>query len=262
MAKYLGVDISVHNAGVDYKRLAKASYKGKKVKFAMLRLGFGTELDSGFMKHYEGCKAAGLYVGVYLYSYAKTPAEAQKEADFVLEQVKKLEIDYPIVFDYEDSSLIKLGLTKTQYTLICEAFLERVAEANYYPMLYTNPDWFTNRLHGEKLAERFELWLAHWTAEGNQRQLGQGMWQFAALGTQSEVDKGWATMVGNLDGAGGAIDVNYAYKGYAKLIRKQGKNKQQKSVRITATKVCAEDEAEKLVKELEKLGFDVITDSD
>lgn len=62
----------------------------------MVRLDHGRTKDKLFDEHYKGCKASGIKVGVYLWSYATTPAEALVEANWVLEQLRNYDIDYPV----------------------------------------------------------------------------------------------------------------------------------------------------------------------
>ncbi len=78
----------------------------------MLRLGYGTKLDDRFKQYYSAAKSAGLYVGVYLYSVADTVSAARAEADWTLEQLKGLEIDYPVAFDFEHKAVLDKKLSK------------------------------------------------------------------------------------------------------------------------------------------------------
>ena len=65
-----GVDISEHNGAVDFAALTQAG-----VKFAILRLGYGSDYtsqdDAQFAQNVRKAEAAGMPWGAYLYSYAK-----------------------------------------------------------------------------------------------------------------------------------------------------------------------------------------------
>lgn len=210
MAKYFGVDMSKWQTGVNYEKLAKASIGGSKTKYAMLRIGASRVVDPLFPKHYNGCKDNGIYVGVYYYSTAKNLVEAKLEALWVIERLKHYEIDYPVAFDYEDKSLISLRLSADMYTQIAQEFMDTIREANYYPILYTNPDWLENRYNKSELLPKYDLWLAQYTADGKQKQYGQTMWQYG---------------LADVGGVSGPCDVNECYVGYAKKIRELGMNK-------------------------------------
>ena len=262
--KYAGVDLSYANANVDYVKLAAGSLEGCRVKFAMLRYSYGTNKDKLFDKHYEGCKAAGLYVGVYHWLRAQTPAAAKAEAEWLVQQLKKYSIDYPIALDFEDSDLFALKLTKAQYTAIVDSFMSVLQAANYYVILYTNPDTLQNRLNADIL-ERYDLWLAHWTTKP--ASYGQTMWQYAALGTSSDVKNKRATRVGTVQGAGGPCDVNWSFVGYAAKIKAEGKNckklqtKEPAAVNyaVIASKIAVKNDLQKITGQLKAQGFTVNT---
>lgn len=256
MAKYMGVDLSYCNGGVDYKTLKKAKIDGGTVKFAMLRTSIGCRKDTLLDKHYAGFRGAGLTnLGAYHWLKAQNVAQAKQEAEWLVKLLCNYEFTYPIALDFEDGDLFALKLTKEQYSAIVEAFMGVLERANYYVVLYTNPDTLRNRLNGSTL-RKHDLWLAHWTHGKTPGQYGQTMWQYAAYGTAAQVKEGSATDIGTVSGSGGPIDVDVAYVGYAAKIRKLGKN--QPLIKVTAVKSVLSGELPGTKKQLEKLGFTVI----
>lgn len=262
--KYAGVDLSYANANVDYAKLAAGSLEGCKLKFAMLRFSYGTNKDKLFTKHYNGCKAAGLYVGVYHWLRAQTVAAAKAEAEWLVQQLEKYSIDYPIALDFEDGDLFALGLSKEQYSAIIDAFMAVLQAANYYVVLYTNPDTIRNRIT-EATLRKYDLWLAHWTTKP--ADYGQTMWQYAALGTAAAVKAKRATRVGTVQGAGGPCDVNWSYVGYASKIKAAGKNcgklqtNEPDTVKyaVIASKIAVKNDLQKITGQLKAQGFAVNT---
>ena len=262
--KYAGVDLSYANANVDYVKLAAGSLEGCRVKFAMLRFSYGCNKDKLFDKHYEGCKSAGLCVGVYHWLRAQTSSAAKAEAEWLVQQLEKYSIDYPVALDFEDSDLFALKLTKAQYTAIVDAFMSVLQAANYYVILYTNPDTIQNRLNADVL-KRYDLWLAHWTTKP--AAYGQTMWQYAALGTASDVKAMRATRVGTVQGAGGPCDVNWCYVGYAAKIKAAGKNRKKMQTNepaavnyaVIASKIAIKNDLQKITAQLKAQGFTVNT---
>ncbi len=255
--KYAGVDLSRWNGAVDFKALKNAHILGKPVKFVMLRLGYGRSLDDRFAQYYAAAKAAGLYVGVYLYSLASNAAEARNEAAWTLEQLKGLEIDYPVAFDFEDSVVLGKGFTRAQYTAICRAFLERVRTGGYYPVLYTGPAVIKAHLDLDRLKD-YDLWLAQYTKEGSEYQYGQEMWQFSVAGGVNDYNK-----VGRVAGVPGECDCNWSYVGYAAKIERLGLNgKKPKKYRITAVKEVPAAERSDELKRLTKLGYTVTAETE
>lgn len=255
MAKYAGVDLSKHNADVDYAKLAKAKIKGKTVKFAMLRLGYGCSKDVLFDRHYAGCKAANIHVGVYVWSRARNAAEARQEALWALEQIKGLDISYPIAMDFEDEEILGLKLSREQYTAIVRAFLSTIKNANYYPILYIGKYVLADNIDGNILND-YDIWLAQYTTEGRQAQLGQTMWQFGIAGHEL-----WDySKVGSVDGVTGPCDVNWAYVGYAAKIKKLGMNKPKIKYKVVGEKTVEAADLAKAQGQLKALGFSVTTE--
>ena len=209
--KNFGVDISYWNSITDYNAFLESTYNGMKIKYAFLRLGYirdGKEKpDASFKKHYNNL-VGKIPLGVYIYSFAKTIEEAKEEARWVLRQIKTLNIEFPVVFDYEDSSLLNLKLSKHQYTDICKAFLDEIQKNNYYAMMYCNPSFIECNVYKDELL-KYPLWLAHYVPEGKQSQYGQKIWQFGTFKPKGQT---------------GEIDANFAYEQLGKYIRDNGLN--------------------------------------
>ena len=136
-----GIDISKWNSITSWSKLAK------EVDFAIIRCGNRTtsggtlSKDPKFHEYMEAAQAAGLEVGVYIYSQAITEQEAREEAELALEMCEGYSFRLPIVIDYEyytSGRLLNAELTKTQRTNICRAFCEVIEAAGYPAMIYAN----------------------------------------------------------------------------------------------------------------------------
>ena len=99
-----GVDISEHNGAVDFAALTQAG-----VKFAILRLGYGSDYtsqdDAQFAQNVRKAEAAGMPWGAYLYSYAKDASMAQSEARHALRLLQGRKPLYGVWYDVEDSQI-------------------------------------------------------------------------------------------------------------------------------------------------------------
>lgn len=256
--KFAGVDISKHQpvGSIDYKALKQAKIKGYTVKFAMLRFSYGMSRDTVFEAHYKGCKEAGIYVGAYHWLRAQNTSEARKEARWLVEQLAPYQFDYPIALDFEDNDLFALNLSKAKYTAIVTTFMQELERAGYYVLLYTSPAALYEKLE-PRILDLYDLWLAHWTDVP--AQYGQKMWQYAALGTATDVAKKWATDVGKVDGVSVPIDVNWSYVPYASKIRQLGKNgkKPEKRYRLYANKDVTEKNVDGEINKLKSFGYTV-----
>ena len=94
-----GIDVSRWNGDVNYKAV-----KSVGIDYVIIQSGYGMEKsqkDPYFEANYKKAREAGLKVGVYHYSYAKTVAEAKKEAKVCLSIIKGKTFDLPVYIDME-----------------------------------------------------------------------------------------------------------------------------------------------------------------
>ena len=122
MSVYKGIDVSKWQGRIDWPLV-----KSDGVQFAMIRSSFGWNegnTDLLFETNYENATKVGIPVGAYHYSYARTPAEAIKEADFCYSVIKGKTFEYPIAYDLEESNISSLG--KERVSQIAKAFCERM----------------------------------------------------------------------------------------------------------------------------------------
>lgn len=191
-----GIDVSRWQGVIDWEAV-----KTDGIQFAMIGVGrYKTGyVDVQLKRNLENANKLGIPVGVYLYSEAVTEEQAREEADFVLDQIDGYKISYPIAFDIEDT--VHLGLTTKERTDITIAFLEVIADAGYYPMVYASESWLNSRMDLNRLA-KYDLWVAKWANSISFRPFT--IWQYS--------DKG------KVNGINGYVDLDYCYVDYTKLI--------------------------------------------
>ena len=189
------IDVSTWNGNIDWDKVYKSG-----VRYAMIRSSFGVEnpnqVDNKFVRNITNAQRAGVKCGIYHYSYAKSAAEAKKEAEFCLKTIKGYKIDLPVAFDIEDSSQTHLG--KDTLTSIVIAFCDRIKSAGYRPMLYCNPNWLCNYLHKDKLINKYDIWLANWGVSAPSYNCA--IWQYSESGS--------------VPGISGSVDMNWIFKDY------------------------------------------------
>lgn len=159
-----GVDVSYHQGTIDWEQVKAAGYD-----FAFIRIGYrgyGTtgsvNLDKEFYNNLQGARAAGIDVGVYFFSQAISREEALEEAEFVLRALKGETLDLPVVFDPEnilDDEARTDNVSGEQFTENTIAFCERIREAGYEPMIYSNMLWEAFTLDLEQLSA-YPVWYA------------------------------------------------------------------------------------------------------
>ena len=214
-----GIDVSSFQKNIDW-----AGVKSEGIQFAMIRMGYrgygvsSDGIDGKLVKdttfEYNTSEAIkqNIPVGVYFFSQAINENEAIDEANFVIENIKKYKITYPVAFDTEySSSPTRTGradaLTKEERTRVARAFCETIKNAGYKPMIYTGKNFALSNLEMDKLSN-YDLWLAHYTGavqddpldkpsnyEGNYT-----MWQYTSNGTTTGIE--------------GRVDMNISYKVY------------------------------------------------
>lgn len=153
-----GVDLSCWNTNVNYQAL-----KDSGVEFAIIRIGYGkddSQRDTMFDEHYRGCRAVGIKVGAYHYSYCNKMENAIKEAENCLRYLDGVELDLPVFYDLEDRTLLNAGIDITEIGII---FCNKIKASGYDAGVYSNLNWFDNYINPYSLLnEDIKIWLAQW----------------------------------------------------------------------------------------------------
>lgn len=193
----LGVDVSGHQGKIDWAKVKNAGYD-----FVFIRIGFrgygeaGTvNLDKEFYSNIENAQAAGFDVGVYFFAQAVNEQEAKEEADFVLENLAGRDLQLPVVYDPEhilDDEARTDGIPGEQFTRNTKVFCERIEEAGYEAMIYSNMLWEAYELDLQELSD-YPVWYADYE-EKPQTPYDFAFWQY--------------TNEGMVDGISGNVDLN------------------------------------------------------
>lgn len=191
----LGVDVSEHNGEIDWSRV-----KGAGVQFAYIRVGYrgshagNVVADARFAENIVAARQAGLAVGVYFFSQAKTEEEAREEADFAAKRLANSNVEYPIAFDMEPDAEGADRISKLsgrELTAIATAFCEQCEKNGYHAIVYGNrydlSQYDLKRLAG------YGFWYAEYGSKPTSS-LRFGMWQY--------------TKTGNVDGIEREVDID------------------------------------------------------
>ena len=192
-----GVDVSYYQENVDWEAAVQDG-----VEFAIVRAGFRgyesgvVQEDVRFEENMRGAQDAGLPVGVYFFSQATTPEEAEEEAEFVLDLLDGRELQYPVVFDWETIGRGKPArtdlMTGEEITDCAQAFCARIRKGGYEPMVYFNPElgylgYDLSRLKG------IPFWLARYESLPD-FYYDYDLWQYSHTGTVDGI-KGRVDMI-------------------------------------------------------------------
>lgn len=160
-----GIDVSRYQGSIDWEKVAQDD-----VEYAFIRLGIrgyteGAILeDETFEDNIVGALRNNIDVGVYFFTQATSMAEAEEEAQYVLDMIEPYRVDYPVVIDVEavtNANARARNLTKEERTQYCIAFCEMIKNAGYTPMIYGNLKTFMLMLDIEQL-EDYDKWFAYY----------------------------------------------------------------------------------------------------
>ncbi|MBE6148537.1 MAG: hypothetical protein E7167_03480 [Firmicutes bacterium] len=192
----IGIDVSKYQGDIDWAKVKAAG-----VEFAMIRLGtqwyFGEEyiIDPYYKKNIEEALANGIEVGIYFYSYATDAKEGKKQAQYVLDNIKGYNVNFPIAFDWESySSWNSLGISLFDLQSASHAFQDEIKKAGYKPVMYGSK----NYLNAFWQPIKYDTWLAHYTINQSDYDKEYIMWQLCNNGL--------------VDGINGDVDINVYYK--------------------------------------------------
>ena len=216
-----GIDVSKYQGTIDWATVAANG-----IEFAIIRVGYRGTTAGGFgedpMAGYnlQEAEKNGVKIGVYFYSTAISKEEAIEEADWVCNIVSDYSVTYPIAIDcegYGKEGHRQYPLTKAERTDVAMAFMDRIYENGYTPMIYGDvktfegdAEWDTSRIE-----DKYKIWIAWYNQdtsnlENKPAYNGQfAMWQYSNHG--------------HVDGIPAEVDLNVAYFGYDGVENKKGK---------------------------------------
>lgn len=201
------IDISNFQDTIDFAKVKADGIKGVIVKCGYRGAETGKLAeDSRFLEHIQGAYKAGLPVGIYMFTQAKTATEGKEEAQFAIKMWKKagVPISLPIAVDtenvfYKDDEGKSVagranGLSKAKRTTAIKAFCEEIKAQGYEPMIYASTSWLNSKLDMSQLP--YKVWCAQYASKCEYKG-DYILWQYSSEG--------------NVDGVKGNVDMNYLY---------------------------------------------------
>ena len=195
-----GIDVSEYQGDIDWGRVKAAGYD-----FAFLRIGYrgygeqGTLCaDAKFQQNIVNAHNAGIEVGIYIFSQAVNEEETLQEVELVLGQLQGHNLELPVVFDPErirDDTARTDNVTGEQFTKNTILFCEKMKEAGYQPMIYSNMVWEAFEYDMEALAD-YPIWYADYEPVP-QTPYYFSFWQYSEKGS--------------VDGIEGNVDLNVQF---------------------------------------------------
>lgn len=196
------IDVSVYQGDIDW-----AQVKAAGIYAAVIRAGYGRYIeqeDLKFRQNYTNARAAGMPVGVYWYSYAKTPEQAQQEADICLQVLGDRALQMPLYMDQEWADT-----PVANRTACAVAFLDRIRERHAglvgyytYTSYFASVDVPTIQAHADT------IWLADYR-QSYDKTIPRDMHQYSSSGT--------------VPGISGRVDMNRLYRDFPGELEKEEK---------------------------------------
>lgn len=187
-----GVDISEWQGNVDFEALKNAG-----CSFVIIRMGHyydNAQMDEYYYNNIESAKAAGLDVGVYIYTTANSEEEIKKNAKWISDTLGGQELDFPVVFDWEEfGTFQKYGMSVHDLNMYFQLFAKEMESYGYSTMLYSSKNFLNNFWYDQT---EYPVWLAHFT-DDTDYDGDYVMWQ--------------ASCYGRIDGIDADVDLNILY---------------------------------------------------
>lgn len=188
-----GIDVSEFQGQIDWDKV-----KSDGVEFAILRVGFGTDVtsqdDKYIERNIEECERLNIPFGVYLFSYANTVDKAKSEAEHTLRLIKNHKLAMGVWYDIEDNNTSG-SVSKETLTNIINTYCNTIKNAGYEVGVYASLSWLNNKIESS-IKNTYPIWVAQYYKEC-QYEGKYVMWQY--------------TSNGKVDGISGNVDMNYFY---------------------------------------------------
>lgn len=192
------IDVSQYNGKIDWSRVDAA---GVFIRAAYRGYSAGViKEDARLQQNLEGAIKAGIPVGLYFMSQAISESEADAEAQFCLDIMKRYKVILPVVYDSEYSGEKNYNgradkLTRQQRTNIARRFCDTLKNAGVYSGIYASTSWYSARLIPEQLKDRgYFIWDAQYASQCKLTVLDWDLWQY--------------TSKGNIIGINGCVDIS------------------------------------------------------
>ena len=187
-----GIDVSNYQGVINWKQV-----KDNGIRFAIIRAGYGrvaSQIDPMYDRNDKECREMGLPLGVYWYSYATSPEEAEEEAKACLSVLKQRSYPLSVWYDIEDAS--QIPLSQKTVTAMADRFCETVEKNGYTTGIYSYEAFLESHLT-EDIRKKRPICVAETGVQKTTYDMPHRMWQYSHTG--------------RINGIAGDVDLNYLY---------------------------------------------------
>ena len=193
-ARY-GIDVSYSQGNIDWSKVAASGVDFANIRAVRRRWGDGElDFDVHAVDNVINAIDNGLDVGLYCYSVPLNEAEAEEEAQKMIDFIEMLPEEYrdkitmPLINDYEtsnykDGQSTRLnGQTTEQRVKNIEAFNKYLNDRGYKTMTYSYESYFKNELGGYDFSnDNNSVWVANFNENVNYNN-AYNMFQYTSSG--------------------------------------------------------------------------------
>ena len=189
-----GIDVSAWQGDIDFDAVKAAG-----CSFVMIRIGYSEDgeitFDNRFEKNYKNARAAGLKIGLYMYSHDSTAEEARSSASKIAEKLGGDTLDLPVAFDWEDFAHFQTyKMSFAGLNGLYDAFSDELSKSGYDCLLYGSRNYLESIWED---TDTRPVWLAHYTDKTDYKGPYR-MWQ--------------AACTGRIKGISGDVDLDILYE--------------------------------------------------
>ncbi|MDO4854835.1 MAG: glycoside hydrolase family 25 protein [Coriobacteriia bacterium] len=212
------IDVSKWDGKINWSKVKAAG-----IDYAIIRCGYGenktSQDDAYFSYNVRQARAAGVKIGVYIYSYGYNTTKAESEADHVLRLLKAegltpAKLALPVYYDLEEQAgtskpCVKVSGTKKYVSnamlgKMAAAFAAKITKAGYKMGVYANKSWWTSYLTVSQFNNAsWSKWVAQYYYASGKLCSYKGnydIWQYSSTG--------------RVNGISTYVDMNYLYKNF------------------------------------------------
>lgn len=192
------IDISEYQGLIDWNKVKQYG----DIDGVILRLGYGSlALDDKLLYNVSELTKLEIPYGLYLFSYAENELEALAEANFVINTIKKnnlnptLGIYYDLESWYIDENSNTNNISSDTYESMINKFINTLSENNYSASVYTYLSYANNKLNAN--SRNKITWIAQYNINCDYTGT-YNMWQYSSSET--------------LPGINNNVDMNVMFK--------------------------------------------------
>ena len=181
------IDVSSWQGVINMKAVRNSG-----IECVILRAGWGkNNTDPKFGDNAVAMNNLSVPGGIYWFSYALSTVDASNEGAYAVAHAKKYWDKCIVAYDFEYDSVNyarknNVTIDKAKATAFAIAFLERVQEANFIPVLYLNQDYWNNYLDVDVIRRSIpglKIWYAYWANKLPANKEGKvSIWQYSSKG--------------------------------------------------------------------------------